>query len=43
MHSFGPVKPKAIATWPAAAFGMSMADFFETAMLEFIAKKRGKP
>jgi predicted HicB family RNase H-like nuclease len=26
----------------AAEFGMSMADFFETAMLEFIAKKRGK-
>jgi predicted HicB family RNase H-like nuclease len=27
----------------AAEFGMSMAEFFETAVLELIAKKRGKP
>jgi predicted HicB family RNase H-like nuclease len=27
----------------AADFGMSMADFFETAVLEFIAKNRGTP
>lgn len=27
----------------ASEFGMSMADFFETAVLEFITKKRAKP
>ena len=26
----------------AAEFGLSMADFFETAVLEFITKRRGK-
>jgi hypothetical protein len=27
----------------ASEFSMSMAEFFETAMLEFIAKRRAKP